>query len=110
MAKKSDKLIPPDAKATDKPADKPKAGDAETSTRSGISLLARGDLTGALQALHAAIQANPNYAPAWRGLGIVYEKQGDRGQARAAFKRYLQLAPSAGDADQIRDRLERLGT
>jgi regulator of sirC expression with transglutaminase-like and TPR domain len=35
---------------------------------------------------------------------------GNKGQARAAFKRYLQLAPTAGDADQIRDRMERLGS
>jgi hypothetical protein len=30
--------------------------------------------------------------------------------ARLAFKRYLQLSPGAGDADQIRDRMERLGS
>mgnify|MGYP001546403603 CR=1 FL=1 len=32
----------------------------------------------------------------------------EKEQARAAFKRYLQLAPSAGDAEQIRGRMERL--
>ena len=28
----------------------------------------------------------------------------------AAFRRYLQLSPTAGDAEQIRNRLERLGS
>jgi hypothetical protein len=35
---------------------------------------------------------------------------GNKGLARSAFKKYLQLAPGAGDTDQIKDRLERLGS
>jgi serine/threonine-protein kinase len=58
--------------------------------------------------LRTSLAANPSYAPTWRGLGLVFEKLGEKDQARAAFKRYLQLAPSAGDADQIRARMERL--
>ena len=41
-------------------------------------------------------------------VGLVYEKLGNKAQAKAAFKRYLALSPSAGDADQIRDRMEHL--
>jgi regulator of sirC expression with transglutaminase-like and TPR domain len=40
----------------------------------------------------------------------VFEKMGEKEQARAAYKRYLQLAPSANDSEQIKGRLERLGT
>jgi regulator of sirC expression with transglutaminase-like and TPR domain len=40
---------------------------------------------------------------------VIYDKLGNKAQARAAFKRYLQLAPGAIDADHIRDRLEQLG-
>jgi regulator of sirC expression with transglutaminase-like and TPR domain len=57
-----------------------------------------------------SLSSNPTFAPTWRGLGVVYEKLGNKGQARAAFKRYLQLAPGAGDADQIRDRIDQLGS
>jgi hypothetical protein len=35
---------------------------------------------------------------------------GEKDQARSAYKRYLKLAPSANDADQIRNRMERLGS
>ena len=45
-----------------------------------------------------------------RGLGMVFEKMGEKDQARAAYKRYLQLAPSASDTEQIKSRLERLGS
>ena len=48
-------------------------------------------------------------AMTWRGLGLVYEKMGAKGQARSAFKRYLQLSPNASDADQIRERMDKLG-
>ena len=81
---------------------------AEAAYKDGIMKFARGDTTGSLAALRTSLAANPGYAPTWRGLGLVFEKLGEKDQARAAFKRYLQLAPSAGDADQIRGRMERL--
>jgi len=84
--------------------------DAETAYRQGLQLFARGDANGALTSLRVSLASNPSYAPTWRGLGLVFEKMGEKDQARAAFKRYLQLAPGAGDADQIRNRMERLGS
>ncbi|HUJ59633.1 MAG TPA: tetratricopeptide repeat protein [Kofleriaceae bacterium] len=82
--------------------------DVEAAYRVGLQQFARGDTTGALASLRTSLAGNPNYPPTWRGLGLVFEKMGDKDQAKAAFKRYLQLAPNAGDADQIRGRLERL--
>jgi Tfp pilus assembly protein PilF len=84
--------------------------DAQAAYRTGLQKFARGDTSGALAALRKALAANPSYAPTWRGLGLVFEKMGEKAQARAAFKRYLQLSPGAGDAAQIRGRLERLGS
>jgi serine/threonine-protein kinase len=86
------------------------AKDVETAYRNGLQQFARGDTTGALASLRTSLAGNPNHAPTWRGLGLVFEKLGEKDQARAAFKRYLQLAPNAGDADQIHARLERLGS
>jgi hypothetical protein len=83
--------------------------DPAVTYRLGLQQYARGDTTSALATFRNTLSTSPGYAPAWRGLGLVYEKLGDRGQARGAFRRYLQLAPTAGDADQVRDRLERLG-
>jgi Flp pilus assembly protein TadD len=77
--------------------------------RTGLQQYTRGDTTGALATFRSSLSSNPGFAPTWRGLGLVYEKLGNKGQARAAFRRYLQLAPSASDAGQIRARLDRLG-
>ncbi|HEU4733333.1 MAG TPA: tetratricopeptide repeat protein [Kofleriaceae bacterium] len=83
--------------------------DPATAYRNGLQQYARGDTSGALATFRSSLSSNPRFAPTWRGIGLVYEKMGNRGQARSAFKRYLQLAPDAGDAEQIRERLERLG-
>lgn len=81
---------------------------AASSYRSGLQQLMRGDNAGALSTFRGAAAANPSYAPTYRGLGLAYEKLGDKGHARAAFKRYLALSPNATDADQIRERMEHL--
>ncbi len=84
--------------------------DAATAYKSGFQLYVKGDTNGALTSFKEALASNPGYAPTWRGIGLVYEKLGRKSQAVTAFKRYLELSPSAGDADQIRNRLEKLGS
>jgi serine/threonine protein kinase len=84
--------------------------DVETAYRIGLQQFARGDTNGALASLRTSLAGNPSYAPTWRGLGLVFEKMGEKDQAKSAYKRYLQLAPGASDADIIRGRLERLGS
>ena len=82
--------------------------DVEAAYKQGLQLYMRGDTQGALSSLRSALAANPSYAPTYRGLGLVFEKLNEKDQARAAYRKYLQLAPNAGDADHIRNRLERL--
>ncbi|HEY1547647.1 MAG TPA: protein kinase [Kofleriaceae bacterium] len=65
-----------------------------------------GDTAEALATLKTAKANNPSFAPTWRLLGQVYKKLGDHTQARAAFTRYLALAPTASDAPAIRKELE----
>jgi hypothetical protein len=91
------------------PSDRPRADPTEA-YKTGLQQYARGDTTAALSTFRTSLAINPGFAPTWRGLGLVYEKLGNKVQARSAFKRYLQLAPTAADADQVRDRLERLGS
>jgi regulator of sirC expression with transglutaminase-like and TPR domain len=74
--------------------------------RAGLQAWVHGDTKTALASYKRVIQANASFAPAWRGMGLVHEKLGDRAAARAAFQRYLQIAPSAGDAASIRARIE----
>ena len=64
------------------------------------------DFKTSLALLKQAKAANPNHAPIWRLLGQVYKKTGERAQAKAAFSRYLVLAPNATDAATIRKEVE----
>ncbi|HMG53983.1 MAG TPA: tetratricopeptide repeat protein, partial [Kofleriaceae bacterium] len=86
----------------------PTKADPAAAYKTGLQQYARGDTTGALATFRSSSASSPGFAPTWRGLGLVYEKLGSKAQARQAFKHYLQLAPSAADADQIRERMERL--
>ena len=52
-----------------------------------------------------ATYLNPGSSSAWRGLGLAYQRMGLNPEARAAFERYLRLAPHAPDSDRIRERL-----
>ncbi len=96
------------AKPVDPYATPEKKVDPAAAYKTGFQQLARGDTSGALATLRGSLSSSPSYAPTWRGLGMVYEKLGQKAQAKTAFKRYLQLSPAAGDSEQIRDRLERL--
>jgi Flp pilus assembly protein TadD len=77
-------------------------------TATGVRELAGGRFSAAVASFKRATAVSAGYAPAWRGLGIAYEKQGAKAQAISAFQRYLAIAPGAGDAQAIRDRIERL--
>ncbi|HEX2688143.1 MAG TPA: tetratricopeptide repeat protein [Kofleriaceae bacterium] len=105
LIKSTARAQPQDPYATS--ADKP-GGDPASAYKTGLQQYARGDTTGALSTLRTSLASNPTFAPTWRGLGLVYEKLGNKDQARSAWKRYLQLAPDGSDAEQIRERLERL--
>jgi serine/threonine-protein kinase len=73
--------------------------------KAGLQAWVRGDTRTALASYKRVLQAKPTYAAAWRGVGLVYEKLGDKAAARAAFQKYLHLAPGASDAAGIRARL-----
>ncbi|HEU0031606.1 MAG TPA: protein kinase [Kofleriaceae bacterium] len=66
------------------------------------------DPQAALASFNEARRRDPNYANAWYGLGVVHESLGNRGAAKAAFLRYLSLAPRAKNAKQVRARIEKL--
>jgi predicted Zn-dependent protease len=60
----------------------------------------------ALRAYRKAVALDPKLAEAWRGLGLVLQKTGDRGGARKAFTTYLELAPDAPDRGHARAYLD----
>lgn len=73
--------------------------------KAGLQAWVFGDVKTALASYKRVLQANPTYSAAWRGIGLVYERLGDKPAARSAFLKYLQLAPGAADAPEIRGRL-----
>ncbi len=75
----------------------------------GFRRYMRGDLSGAKGKFKAAIKLDGRMPDAHRGLGLVFERQGDKAAAVKAFKRYLELRPNARDAAGIEKRIKRLG-
>src|SRR6185503_4555244 len=71
------------------------SAEAEKAYKTGLQLFARGDTSGALASLKTAQSGNSGHAGTQRALGMVYEKMGKKALARAAFQRYLKLAPRA---------------
>ena len=76
--------------------------------REGAQLTLAGRLAEAQKKYIAALRISPGYAPALRGLGLVYEKSGQKAKAIKSLQAYLRLAPKAADAAAIRARIERL--
>jgi serine/threonine-protein kinase len=61
------------------------------------------------RALYQEVLArSPAHAEAFRGLGLVSSRMGQRSDAMRAFERYLELRPNAPDAARIREQLEKL--
>ena len=87
---------------------KPAHVDPDQLYRDGARLFLAGELDQARRAFLGAIAASPRFAPAHRGLGLVYERTGDKQRAIRSLQTYLRLSPSAADADATRTRLDRL--
>ncbi len=69
----------------------------------GNVYLHRGALQGALSRFQEALKDNPHYAPAYLGLGKVYERMKQKQKALDAYQHYLDELPSAKDAAEARD-------
>ncbi|MEY2633940.1 MAG: hypothetical protein RIR00_2594 [Pseudomonadota bacterium] len=67
-----------------------------------------GDQELALADYRRATQAPSPPAAAFRGIGLIARQRGRNDEARAAFSRYLELAPEAPDAAFIRNYLTEL--
>ena len=105
-------VVKPSKGSSDRDHDRDDEPRSATSARSlykeGLGKFVGGDTGGAIGRFQAAIDRDPRYAPAHRGLGMAYERKGERARAARSFRRYLELAPAAPDAVQIRARLAKL--
>jgi len=63
----------------------------------------------AVGAFEQAIDIDPKLARAERSLGAALEKLGRKDEAVTHFRRYLDLAPDASDADRVKAQIEAAG-
>lgn len=68
----------------------------------GGTLATEGKHDEAIAAYQRALAADPKEAKAERGLGITFAAKGQKDEAVKHLKRYLELAPTADDADEVR--------
>ena len=76
---------------------------ASKSVEIGNFYLKRKNLRGALGRFKEAVKTDPYYAPAYLGLGKVYEKMGLKQKALDAYQKYLDELPSTKDALEAKD-------
>lgn len=68
----------------------------------------KGDFKAAAGRFHEATMWNDGNAEAWLRLGDAEEKMKDPKAAHEAWEKYLQLAPQAKNAGEIKKKLEKL--
>lgn len=56
-----------------------------------------------------SIELAPGFAPAYRALGMLHYKRGERHLAAPLFKHYLELAPDAADREYVELYLKQTG-
>jgi tetratricopeptide (TPR) repeat protein len=84
---------------------------ASQSVEIGNFYLRKKDYPGALSRFKEAVHSEPDYAPAYLGLGKVYDKMGLKQKALEAYEKYLEELPSAESAaraKKVHKAIERL--
>jgi tetratricopeptide (TPR) repeat protein len=72
----------------------------------GMVAFSRGDYRSAISYLENASEALPDFAPAFLGVGLAYERTGRLEAASAAIQRALELNPDDFAAQQASGRIE----
>lgn len=81
---------------------------ARKETERARALFASGEMIGAEPPLIRATLGDPTFPDAWRLLGQVRDGLGNAEGARRAYKRFLQLSPTAPEAREVRAALAAL--
>lgn len=93
---------------TPAPAPAAPAVSAATLINKAQDELVLGHLAAATSRYEQATRVDPSSAAAFRGLGLVYERQGKKSAAVRALRRAIQLAPNDPKNTLLRERIERL--
>ncbi|MBI5281816.1 MAG: tetratricopeptide repeat protein [Candidatus Solibacter usitatus] len=81
---------------------------AQSEIKIGQYYMKRGRYKAAADRFEEATRWNPGAAEAYLLLGGAQEKLRDAKAARAAYEKYLELAPGAKDASGVKKRLAKL--
>jgi len=113
---------PPDKPAVQAPVEEPPEEDpaaipktydfnpieAEKEVKVGRYYLKKGSLKAALNRFEDASKYNPQSAEAFLLLAETREKLKDRKGAKASYEKYLELAPDAKNAREVKKRVAKL--
>lgn len=66
--------------------------------REGERLFNKRDIDAAIIAFQRAVESKPDYAPAWKSLGVAYATRGDFDRAEAPFRNACERQASLPDA------------
>ncbi len=81
---------------------------AEKEVTVGLFYMKKGSLAAAVARFTEATKWNPTFPEAYLRLGEAEEKFHDTKAAKEAYAKYLQLAPDAKNAGEIRKKLAKL--
>jgi tetratricopeptide (TPR) repeat protein len=62
----------------------------------------------AVTAYKKTISLNPNYAPPYKKLGLLYLQFGENLKARITLKKYMSLAPTASDIEPVKTLVDEI--
>ena len=79
------------------------------STEIGNFYFKRKKYKAAVSRFQEAADTDPNYAPAYLGLGMAYERLGLRQKALESYRKYLEMLPSDKDAESARNVQRAIG-
>jgi hypothetical protein len=99
--------VPPKAAVPAAPPAAPGPSATELSQAAQRELI-QGHLAAAADLYAHATRVDPRNEPAWRGLGLAYERLGRTADAIRALQRAIQLAPDGQNAGMLRARLQKL--
>ncbi len=81
---------------------------AEKEVTVGLFYMKKGSIAAAVARFTEATKWNPTYAEAYLRLGEAEEKFKDPKAAKEAYSKYLQLAPEAKNAAEIKKKLAKM--
>ena len=96
------------AKSSAPASDQALIAKARASHAAGTQALNAGRYDEALEKYRQALAHYPGYVGAYRGMGLAYERKGEKTNALKALRFYVSIVPNANDVAALRKRIDAL--